>query len=97
MYGGTTTRTRAQPSLQQSAAQERGRADGRHGADPAHPGRGAIAREYLMARGEADWIAEIERMIADPHKITPPSTAIPGSRWSSPSDEEAVSSMLRRG
>lgn len=82
MYGGTTdrhaARTRAQPSLQRSAAQAGGRADGRHGADPARPGRGAIAREYLMARGQADWIAEIERMIADHHKITP-STAIPGS------------------
>jgi hypothetical protein len=38
----------------------------------------ALAREYLTARGQADWIAEIERMIADHHKITP-STASPSS------------------
>ena len=38
----------------------------------------ALARTYLTARGQADWIAEIERMIADHHKITP-STASPGS------------------
>ena len=37
-----------------------------------------LAREYLTARGQADWIAEIERMIADHHKITP-STASPSS------------------
>jgi HD domain len=30
-----------------------------------------LAREYLAARGRAAWIAEIERMIADHHKITP--------------------------
>src|SRR5262245_48574311 len=38
----------------------------------------ALAREYLAARGHADWIAEIERMIADHHKITP-SSASPDS------------------
>jgi hypothetical protein len=38
----------------------------------------ALAREYLTARGQADWIAEIERMIADHHKITP-STSGPDS------------------
>ena len=38
----------------------------------------ALAREYLAARGQTDWIAEIERMIADHHKITP-STASPRS------------------
>jgi hypothetical protein len=31
-----------------------------------------------MARGQVEWIAEIEWMIADHHKIKP-STAIPGS------------------
>lgn len=31
----------------------------------------ALAREYLAARGRADWFAEIEGMIADHHKITP--------------------------
>jgi hypothetical protein len=31
----------------------------------------ALAREYLAAHGRAAWIAEIERMIADHHKITP--------------------------
>ena len=31
----------------------------------------ALAREYLAAHGRADWIAEIEGMIADHHKITP--------------------------
>jgi hypothetical protein len=31
----------------------------------------ALAREYLPAHGRAAWIAEIERMIADHHKITP--------------------------
>ena len=30
----------------------------------------AIAREHLMARGMADWVPEIEAMIADHHKIT---------------------------
>ena len=30
-----------------------------------------IAREYLAARGMADWIPEIEAMIADHHKVTP--------------------------
>src|SRR5262245_28662951 len=30
----------------------------------------AIAREYLTARGLADWIPEIEPMIADHHKVT---------------------------
>jgi hypothetical protein len=30
----------------------------------------ALAREYLAAHGRADWIAEIEAMIADHHKIT---------------------------
>ena len=38
----------------------------------------ALAREYLAANGRAAWIAEIERMIADHHKITP-STAGPDS------------------
>lgn len=38
----------------------------------------ALARQYLAAQGRADWIAEIETMIADHHKITP-STASPGS------------------
>src|SRR5262249_18303874 len=32
----------------------------------------ALAREYLAAHSRAAWSAEIERMIADPHKITPP-------------------------
>jgi HD domain len=31
----------------------------------------ALAREYLAARGMADWIPEIEAMIADHHKVTP--------------------------
>ena len=31
----------------------------------------ALAREYLAAHGRAAWIAEIETMIADHHKITP--------------------------
>src|SRR5262245_9074962 len=31
----------------------------------------AIAHEHLAARGKADWIPEIEAMIADHHKITP--------------------------
>ena len=30
----------------------------------------AIARDYLRARGMADWIPEIEAMIVDHHKIT---------------------------
>jgi hypothetical protein len=30
----------------------------------------ALAHEYLATHGRADWIAEIERMIADHHKIT---------------------------
>jgi hypothetical protein len=30
-----------------------------------------LAREYLAARGMADWIPEIEAMIADHHKTTP--------------------------
>jgi len=30
----------------------------------------AIAREHLTARGMADWIPEIEAMIADHHKVT---------------------------
>lgn len=38
----------------------------------------ALAREYLTARRQTDWIAEIERTIADHHKITR-STASPGS------------------
>ena len=29
-----------------------------------------LARQYLIAHGRADWIAEIERTIADHHKIT---------------------------
>jgi hypothetical protein len=37
-----------------------------------------LAREYLIARGRQDWIAEISTMIADHHKITP-STANPNS------------------
>jgi len=31
----------------------------------------ALAREYLVAHGRAAWIAEIEMMVADHHKITP--------------------------
>jgi hypothetical protein len=31
----------------------------------------AAAREHLAARGMADWIPEIEAMIADHHKVTP--------------------------
>lgn len=31
----------------------------------------ALARDYLVARAREDWIAEIEGMIADHHKITP--------------------------
>jgi len=31
----------------------------------------ALAREYLATHGRAAWTAEIERMIADHHKITP--------------------------
>src|SRR5882724_12386100 len=31
----------------------------------------AIARKHLTARGLADWIPEIEAMIADHHKVTP--------------------------
>jgi HD domain len=31
----------------------------------------ALAREHLAARGMADWIPEIEAMIADHHKVTP--------------------------
>src|SRR5262245_41680057 len=38
----------------------------------------APAREYRATRGHEDWIAEIERMIADPHMITP-SSASPDS------------------
>jgi hypothetical protein len=38
----------------------------------------ALAREYLIARAREDWTAEIEKMIADHHKITP-STADPCS------------------
>ena len=38
----------------------------------------ALARQYLAAQGRAHWIAEIETMIEDHHKITP-STASPGS------------------
>ena len=38
----------------------------------------ALAHDYLVARGREDWIAEIEGMIADHHKITP-STADAGS------------------
>jgi HD domain len=30
-----------------------------------------IAREYLAARGMADWIPEVEAMIVDHHKVTP--------------------------
>jgi len=30
----------------------------------------AVAREYLIARGMADWIPEVEAMIADHHKVT---------------------------
>ena len=32
----------------------------------------ALAHEYLIARARESWIAEIEGMIADHHKITPP-------------------------
>ena len=38
----------------------------------------ALAHKYLVARAREDWIAEIEGMIADHHKITP-STAGPNS------------------
>jgi hypothetical protein len=38
----------------------------------------ALARAYLAARGLADWIPEIEAMIADHHKVTP-SRAAPQS------------------
>ena len=38
----------------------------------------ALAHDYLIARAREGWIAEIEDMIADHHKITP-STAGPGS------------------
>jgi hypothetical protein len=31
----------------------------------------ALAREYLTSHGRSSWIVEIERMIADHHKITP--------------------------
>jgi hypothetical protein len=31
----------------------------------------ALAHDYLVARAREDWIAEIEGMIADHHKITP--------------------------
>ena len=31
----------------------------------------ALARQYLVAHGRPDWIADIETMIADHHKITP--------------------------
>ena len=34
----------------------------------------ALAREYLAARGMADWIPEIEAMIVDHHKVTPSRT-----------------------
>jgi len=34
----------------------------------------ALAHAYLAAHGRADWIAEIEGMIADHHKITPSHT-----------------------
>jgi len=37
-----------------------------------------LAHDYLSARGCEDWIAEIEAMVADHHKITK-STADPGS------------------
>ena len=37
-----------------------------------------LAHDYLVARDRDDWIAEIEEMIADHHKITP-STADPDS------------------
>src|SRR5688500_17944176 len=37
---------------------------------------GALARQYLASQGRGDWIAEIETMIEDHHKITP-STASP--------------------
>jgi hypothetical protein len=38
----------------------------------------ALARAYLTAHAHEDWIVEVERMIADHHKITP-STSGPGS------------------
>ena len=38
----------------------------------------ALAREYLIARAQEDWITDISTMIADHHKITP-STANPHS------------------
>jgi HD domain len=38
----------------------------------------ALVREYLAAQGRAEWIAEIETMIEEHHKITP-STANPSS------------------
>jgi hypothetical protein len=38
----------------------------------------ALAQDYLVARAREDWIVEIERMIADHHKITP-ATADSGS------------------
>jgi hypothetical protein len=31
----------------------------------------AVAREHLAARGQADWIPEIEAMIVNHHKVTP--------------------------
>ena len=37
-----------------------------------------LAHDYLVARARANWIAEIQKMIADHHKITP-STAAPDS------------------
>lgn len=36
----------------------------------------ALAREYLVAHGRGPWVAEIERMIADHHKITPSEASI---------------------
>ena len=45
----------------------------------------AIAREHLSARGMADWIPEVEAMIADHHKVTSsrsdshPSTTVRGA------------------
>jgi len=38
----------------------------------------ALAHDYLVTRGREDWTAEIEKMIADHHKITP-STSDPDS------------------
>ena len=38
----------------------------------------ALAHEHLTARGRADWVEEIERTIADHHKITPPAAS---PRW----------------